>query len=341
MKINLKIVIGLLPALILASCTEKKETNVKFDPTIPVNVVTIDVTSNENYRDYIGTLKSNVEMPLSFQYGGTLVGVYVHNGQSVKKGDLLAKVDDVMARSLHETSLASLHQAEDGYERLKKVHDEGGISDVRWVQMLTDLEKARQAEVTARKHLEDCTLYAPQDGVISMGSRVVGAELRPTERFCTLVGLDNMVVSFSVPEREIGTLKIGDKALAKLPSLNNEEYEISICDKSLIANPMGHTYEVKAKFASNIDVVLLPGMIAKIRMLAFNTTGIVVPASCVQTVTNGNAVWVVNNGIARHRMIKVSEFIKNGVLVTSGLDYGDVVVVEGYHKLYEGAKVSY
>lgn len=341
MKINTKIAIIMLAAAMLTGCAEKKETNVKYNSVIDVDVMTVDVSNNENYRNYIGTLKSNVEVPMSFEFGGVLTGVYVHNGQAVKKGDILARVDDRTARSLHETSLASLHQAEDAYERLKKVHDEGGISDVRWVQMLTDLERARQAEVTARKHLEDCTLCAPQDGVVSMDTRIVGVEMLPSEKFCTIVDLNQMMVKFAVPEREIGMLEVGNQVLVKLPSLGEEEYVIKIYDKSLMANRLGHTYDVLAKFETNMNKQLLPGMVAKVRMLSTQSTGIVVPSSCVQTMNDGLSVWVVENGVAKRRSIKVSEFVKNGVMVTDGLNYGDVVVTSGYQKLYNGAKVSY
>jgi len=341
MKINAKIIMVVLCAIIIAGCTEKKEANVKFSPVIPVEVTTISVTSDDNYRNYIGSLKCNAEARMSFDFGGTLVGVYVHNGQYVKKGHILAKIDDVTARSLHETALASLRQAEDGYERLKKVHEEGGISDVRWVQMLTDLEKARQAEVSTRKHLEDCTLYAPQDGVVSMDTRIVGSEMRPSETFCTIVDMDQIVVKFTVPEREIGLMRVGDEALAKLPSLGDEEYTIKIYDKALIANVLGHTYDVMAKFDTRMNEQLLPGMVAKVRFLSTTTIGIVIPSSCVQTVKDGLAVWVVENGTAKRRLVTVDEFVKNGVKVTNGLNYGDTVVTAGFHKLYNGAKVSY
>lgn len=341
MKINTKFVMIMLVAAMLTSCAEKKETNVKFNSVIDVDVMIVDVSNNENYRNYIGTLKSNVEIPMSFEYGGVLTGVYVHNGQAVKKGDILARVDDRTARSLHETSLASLHQAEDAYERLKKVYDEGGISDVRWVQMLTDLERARQAEVTARKHLEDCTLCAPQDGVVSMDTRNVGVEMLPSEKFCTIVDLNQMMVKFAVPEKEIGMLKVGDEALAKLPSLGEEEYTIKIYDKSLMANRLGHTYDVSAEFETEMNTQLLPGMVAKVRVLSTQSVGIVVPSSCVQTMNDGLSVWVSENGVAKRRSIKVGEFVKNGVMVTDGLNYGDIVVTSGYQKLYNGAKVSY
>lgn len=339
--VNMRKLLVMLVAVLLVGCADKSAPKEKFNPVIPVKVMTVEEIDKDNYRNYIGVLKSEVEIPLSFMYGGTIVEVYTHNGQYVKKGDLLARVDDVTARSLHETALASLRQAEDGYERLKKVHDEGGISDVRWVQMLTDLEKARQAEISTRDHLEGCSLYAPQDGVVSMDNISVGTDIRPTQTFCRLVDLDKMVVTFTVPEKEIGLLSVGDKAVSKIPALNNEEYEIKVYDKSLIANPLGHTYAVRARFISEADKALLPGMIAKISMSAAATTGIIVPASCVQTVAKGVAVWVVKDGVVSRRMIEVGEFVRNGVLVKSGLDYGDVVVTEGYHKLYEGAKVSY
>lgn len=339
--VNMIKLLVLLVAVSLVGCADKSAPKEKFNPVIPVKVMTVEEIDKDNYRNYIGVLKSEVEIPLSFMYGGTIVGVYTHNGQYVKKGDLLARVDDVAARSLHETALASLRQAEDGYERLKKVHDEGGISDVRWVQMLTDLEKARQAEISTRNHLECCSLYAPQDGVVSMDDISVGTDIRPTQTFCRLVDLDKMVVTFTVPEKEVGLVSVGDKAFSRLPALNNEEYEIMVYNKSLIANPLGHTYAVRARLVSEANKALLPGMIAKISMSAAATTGIIVPSSCVQTVAKGTAVWVVKDGAVSRRMIEVGEFVRNGVLVKSGLDYGDVVVMEGYQKLYEGAKVSY
>jgi RND family efflux transporter MFP subunit len=326
-------------SFLLIGCGEKKDNNQKYDPIIPVSVSVVEINDGSNVRNYVGTLQSEVKISLSFPLGGTITNIYVHNGQKVKKGAIIAKVDETTAKSLHDAALASLNQAQDGYERLKQVHEEGGISDVRWVQMETDLEKARQTEISTRKHLEDCTIYAPQDGIISMPERVVGENMIPSSTFCYLIDMNRLVVEFSVSEKEVGMINIGDKAVAEIHALNGIEKEVTIIDKAIVSNPFGHTYTVKAKI--NLDGEdPLPGMVAQVRLNSTAKTGIVVPASCVRTVNNGIAVWTVENGRSYRRIIEVGDYVKNGVLVTKGLEYGDTIVTVGYQKLYNGARVS-
>ena len=327
--------------LLLLGCEERKEQKQNCYSVIPIEYEVVGQSSEEVYRNYVGAVSSEVEIPLVFVYGGTLVELYVHNGQAVRKGDIIAKVDDTSAKSLHETALATLRQAQDGYERLKKVYDDGGISEVRWVQMETDLEKARQSEISTRKHLEQCTLYASQDGVISMDKHLVGENVSPMQTFCRIIDLRKMNVDFSVPEREIQFVKKGDVAFADIPSLGLKNIELEVVDKSIVANSFGHTYDVKTRVVSDNAKEILPGMVAKIRMTATALSGIVIPSSCVQTVADGIAVWVVENGKAFRRNIVPSDFVKNGVIVKSGLNHGDTIVTAGYQKLYNGAKVSY
>jgi len=338
MRFKLLMIIPL--SMLLIGCGGKKEKKQKkYNPVIPVEAITVDFAGDNDFRNYVGSLKSEVKMALSFTFGGELTEICVTNGQKVKKGDLIAKVDETTAKSLHDAALATLNQAEDGYNRLKQVHEEGGISEVRWVQMETDLEKARQSEISTRKNLENCTIYAPQDGVISMNNHVIGETMRPTEAFCHLIDMDRIMVEFSVPEKEVGNINIGDKGIASIHALGDLERDIIIYDKSIVSNPFGHTYNVKAK----IDLKgqnALPGMVVKIKLVRPSVTGIVVPASCVQTISDGLAVWVVKNGKSYRRVIEVDDFVKNGVLVKKGLEHGDTIVTVGYQKLFNGAKVS-
>lgn len=334
------LLITALSALLLIGCGNKKAQKQTFDPIIPVEISVIEQSNDNNLRNYVGTTKSEMELPISFPLGGKLTGIYVKNGQHVKKGTVIARVDATSAKSIHDAALATLNQAEDGYNRLKQVHDEGGIPDVRWVQMETDLEKARQTEITARKHLNECTLIAPQEGFISMDKHTTGENMLPTTPFCRIIDMNKMIVEFSVPEKEIGIIQIGDKAEASFPGLNNLTKTIEIIDKSFVSNPMGHTYTIKAKVpVENKDI--LPGMVAKIKLSLSEASGIVVPSSCVLTMPVGADVWTVKNGKAYRRNIKVGGFVKNGVVVESGLENGDTIITVGYQKLYNGAKVSF
>lgn len=334
------LLITALSALLLIGCGNKKAQKQTFDPIIPVEISVIEQSNDNNLRNYVGTTKSEMELPVSFPLGGKLTGIYVKNGQHVKKGTVIARVDATSAKSIHDAALATLNQAEDGYNRLKQVHDEGGIPDVRWVQMETDLEKARQTEITARKHLNECTLIAPQEGFISMDKHTTGENMLPTTPFCRIIDINKMIVEFSVPEKEIGIIQIGDTAEVTFPGLDNLTKTIEIIDKSFVSNPMGHTYTIKAKVpVENKDI--LPGMVAKIKLSLSEASGIVVPSSCVLTMPEGADVWTVKNGKAYRRNIKVGGFVKNGVVVESGLESGDTIITVGYQKLYNGAKVSF
>ena len=291
-------------------------------------------------RNYVGDIGSEQEVSLSFPLGGTLTKVAVKNGDRVVKGQLLAEVDATSATSLHATALATLRQAEDAYRRLEAVHREGGLSEVKWVEMETNLEKARQAEVSARKHMEDCTLRAPFSGVVSCGSPLVGQEMHPGEHFARVLDMQRLRVRFSVPEQEISLINVGDEASAEIPSMGNERLTLRISDKSLSANPLGHTYKVYASIVSGNVKNLLPDMVAKVHMKLNVLGGIVVPSDCVQTMPEGTVVWVVKNGRAEHRWIEVGDFVQNGVVVKTGLGAGDTVVIAGQQKLYTGAKVK-
>lgn len=301
----------------------------------------ISPLSTSQLRSYVGSIESDMQMDLSFPTGGRLTALYVHNGQRVSRGTLLAKVDDTAAKSLHDASLAMLRQAEDGYERMKQVYDEGGVSEVRWMQMLTDLEKARQSEISSRKHLDDCSLYAPQDGIISMKDHHIGEEMAPLSPLCHLIDMKSLHVLFSVPEQEVEFIHEGECATASLPSAPDKTLQVRISDKGLLANPMGHTYKIKAHITSSEGAHLMVGQVAKVHLSSTAPQGLIVPSYCVQTMADGLTVWVVRDGKAYRTPIEVEVYVKNGVLVRSGLQPGDIIVTDGYQKLYEGAEVEF
>ena len=326
--------------LLLFSCGKKQPTANGWSDTIPVSVMIVNSSEAPTERNYVGDITSEKIIELGFPLGGTLTKVNVHNGQHVASGQVIAVADSTTMSSLHATARATLRQAEDAYRRMEAVYKEGGISDVRWIQMETDLEKARQAEVSARKRVEDCTLRAPFSGVVSCLDRHVGQDLRPGEVFARVLDMNRLRVTFSVPEQEIHNISIGDEATATIPALGNREVKLRVSDKSLVANPLGHTYRVNATVVESDVRELLPDMVAKVHTSHKASTGTVVPSSCVHTMPEGQVVWVIENGVARQRVIGVGDFVKCGVLVTEGLSDGDTVVTGGHQKLYSGAKVT-
>ena len=332
--------------MLLWSCGSKHKVNSGWSDSIPVKIMVIEDVNAATERNYVGDISSEKDISLSFTFGGTLTKVGVTNGQQVTKGQVLAMIDSASAASLHATAMATLRQAEDAYRRLEPVYKEGGVSEVRWVQMVTDLEKARQTELSTRRRVEDCTMRAPFSGTVSCGDHIVGEEMRPGEPFCKILDMHKLQVTFSVPEQEMTRIVIGGMATAVVPSLNGRELKLRISDKSLIANPLGHTYRVQASIVEGEVRDLLPDMVTKVTVASetkdteTEENRVVMPSNCINTMPEGQMVWVIENGVAKQRTVTVGDFVKRGVLITSGLSQGDTVVTEGHQKMYTGAKVK-
>lgn len=338
---RLKFIIGLflwgVSALLLDSC--KKTVEVAERQPIKVKVCVMDTLSGENIRTYVGEVEENKSLSLGFPVGGRVEQVLVHEGERVRAGQLLATVNRANAQSAYNSAKAQLDQAEDAYRRLKKVYDQGSLAEVKWVDMLTNLEKARSLEQIAKKQLSECSLYAPAAGVVGKCNAKAGVSLLPGEPAVTLLDLNQVFVTFSVPESEISAVSVGREARILVPALQNKTFASKISDKSMTSNPVAHSYEVKIALP-NADRQLLPGMVCKVYLNQDAGAGFVIPAKSVQTRPEGLGIWVVENGRPVRRIVKVADYVANGVVVVEGVNIGDTIITEGMQKLYNGAKIT-
>ena len=332
--------IALCGLMLPTSCArwQKKDADTT-PPPVNVRISVVDSLHSGITRTYVGEVEENNSLLLSFATAGTVDQVFVREGDHVRKGDLLASVNKQKARNAHAAAKAALAQAEDGYKRLKQVYDQGSIAEVKWVEMQTNLEKARSMEAIARKQLNDCDLYAPCDGVIGSCNAKVGANMLPGQSAMTLLDVTRVQVVFTVPENEIASIALGDQGQIEVPALNNQMFAGKITDRSLTANRMAHTYKVKIAL-DNARQQLLPGMVCKVHVAQPSTGGFVIDGKAVQTRPDGLGVWCVAQGRAVRRMVEAGQFVANGVLITNGLAQGDTLIVEGQQKLYEGAVVN-
>ena len=108
----------------------------------------------------------------------------------------------------------------------------------------------------------------------------------------------------------------------------------------MTASLLTHSYPVKVLIDEN-DEAFTPGMIAKVVLHSDVDKGIIVPASAVLINNDGKFVWLAKDGRATRQTITISGYSGNGVVVSEGLNSGDIVIVEGYQKVSEGMKVSY
>lgn len=330
-----------LTGILMGACGSAEQTEKGTKP-VSVNVLTIQLTTNNQSKAYVGTVKESYGSELNFAVPGLVEKVYVSAGESVKQGQLLAVLDKESLESTVAAAKSTLNQAEDGYKRMKDMYDKGSLPEVKMVDIETKVANAKATLTIAQNNLKNTELRAPFAGVVAARNIDAGNYALPTSSAIKLVKIDNIDVKISVPENEISKVQIGQKATFSVSALDGQTFEGKVTEKGISANLLSHTYEVRIT-AQNSNNAIMPGMVCSVNLQTNNNQQqiIVVPNSAVKLDSNNSTyVWVVNNGIAQRRTVKVGNAVASGVVITSGLAEGDQVVTTGSQKISEGSKIA-
>lgn len=324
---------ALFLALIGSGCKEN-ESSVE---TVKVKTVEIQPVQIKREQGFSGTVEEMTGSALSFTVSGTVKKISVVPGQQVRKGDLIAEIDDETISNAYKAASAVLTQAEDAYARMKQLYDKGSLPEIQWVEIQSQLEQAKAAEQISKKNLDDCKLYAPFSGAISSKNVEPGQNVIPGMTVVKLVTVNPVKIKIAVPENEIARIQIGQSAHIEVSALEGKTFDGRIIEKGIAANPVSRSYEVKASI-ENPSGELLPGMICKMHISenGEEQEAFILPVSVIQLdENNASFVWLDVAGKARKRTVKTGILTNQGVVVSEGLKNGDRVLVEGWQKVSE------
>lgn len=325
--------------IILSGCQNTDKQSLSEPSPIPVHVITVTRSEGNTSRTYVGNVEATRSAILLSKYGGTLEDLPVTTHQHIKSGDVLAIINSSAVKSAYEMAAASLHQAEDGYQRAKQVYESGSIPEVQWVEINTRLNQAKASANAAEAALEECRIKAPFDGMVAKIYTHKGMEVAVGEPILQMIDAREVQLKISIPEKEYAQLKIGDKAWFDVPALGVENIPATLTQKGLVASSLTHSYEgILVPDQPVID--LTPGMVAKVRLTKDNKSGILLPISSIRLDVNGRYVWSVKDSKAMKTPIYVEGFQGDGILVTSGLQAGDQVIIAGGEKISSGMMVD-
>ncbi len=326
-------------ALAFVSCSGRPSQDGGGKHDIPVRVMEIGEVANAGSRNYVGTASASRSAYVSCRYPGRLAGLHVAKGDYVNAGDVIAEVESQTVISSWEIAHSTLKQAEDGYERARKVHESGSMADVKMVEAETRLAQARASAAAADAALEDCKVKAPFSGVIGDVLVTEGEELDAVDRIALILDLSSVEIDFPVPEKELSEIDKGTAVSFSVPALGVDDAAAAVKVKGMTASPLSHTYMCTAVPVREVDG-LMPGMVVKVRMDSGRGEGVVVPASVIRSDVSGRYVWTVSDdGTADKIYVVPGGFSGKGVIITEGLSVGDKVIVEGVQKVCTGLKV--
>ena len=303
----------------------EKETQSK-EEEVPVNVFRVARGTFQDTLSAMGTVKGGSEIELRFQVQGMIESFNFREGDKVRKGEIIARLDQ-------SDALLKLKQAQIELEEYEKLYSIGAI-------VKSKLEQARLAARLASSEFEKTYLRAHKDGIIGDKNVEVGEFITPNVKIATLVNLENVVVELGIIEKEIDRVFLGQKVTVNVVTYPGIDFTGRISNISPLIAGKSKTLTVKANL-DNPGGLLLPGMFARIKISVFEKENtLIIPSDSLDKSTGEFRAFVVgDDNVAYGQKVEVAYLSSDYAQISSGLNEGELVVVEKPESLADGKRV--
>jgi membrane fusion protein, multidrug efflux system len=313
--------------LFLTACAHTSDSS--RPKTVPPTIVDVLVASAKpvsNILEVNGTVVANEYVELHPEASGRLTYLFVPEGKLIKKGTLIAKVNNADLEAQLQKSKVALDLAMKTEERDRHLLAVNGINQADYDAAL-NIVNGYKADIEYNQALLDKTiLKAPFDGYIGLRQVSVGAYVSPTTLIATLLQLDRIKVDFSVPEDYSSVLKVGATVDVEMDETGNI-HKARIMAMEPQVNQSTRNMTVRAVLDnSNAN----PGSFAKVYISSgLNKKAIMIPTNALIPEDKNSQVVLVKGGNASFVNVKTGIRLSNNVEITAGIQEGDTVVVTG------------
>lgn len=324
----------------------KLDTSFKLPEKPKLVVLTpISTTAFTHYIDLQGKIETdNAAIVTPRGQGGQVKAIYVKQGDNVRKGQLLMKLDDAVTRHQIEQTNVQLKLAQDLYQRRKNLWDQKIGTEVELLNAKSNVENLEKQIDLLKEELNMSNVYAEISGVaervnIKVGEVFSGASA--AQLGITIVNTNNLKVTANVPESYQTKVKEGTNLVVTLPEDNNKSINTKVSVAGKLIDPSTRSFYIEGRISGNN---FRPGQIAMVRIQDYAAPkAITVPINVMQNDEKGKFVMVAakENGkhVARKRPITTGALYGDTLEVKSGLQSGDVVITEGFQGLYDGQAI--
>lgn len=327
------------------------------DAARPVIALPAQAADGANVLRFPGEIHARYEMPLSFRVPGQLVTREARLGDNVKKGQVLARLDDADAGKNEAATQAALEAAEHrlAFATQQRDRDEAQakanlISQQQLEQTrdafasaLAARTQASQQYELARSQHHYTNLVADRDGAITGEHAEVGQVLAAGQAVFDFAWAGERDVFIDVPESRIGELKVGQAATVSASLAGGAPWAAHVRDVAPAADPVGRTYRVKLGLDAPAPQARL-GMTTQVALESAAASGASVrlPATALFHQGEQPAVWVVrpSDTTLELRPVTVLRYSEREVLLGTGVHPGERVVMQGVHTVSAGEKVA-
>ena len=333
-----------IAALFLGGCS-KEEAPVEKIPR-PAKIMTIKQTAKIEKFKFPGKVQALDRVELSFEVSGKLIEVAVREGQRVKKGDLIARLDPTDYKSRLDASQARVNQAKAEYDRYSNLLKAKVVARSTYDVKKRSYEVALSDLEIARKAYNDTMLRASFSGIIGKKFVENYQVVMAKQPIVSLQRTTAIEIVVNAPEnimrRENSKLKIDFEG--EFDNYPGERFPLTVKEYAAEADPQTQTFRVTFSMATPKDKTILDGMTATVyvRINHEGNNAVAVPVQAVFFDENSKAyVWKVTQTmhVTRHQ-IEVGALADGGLIqIKSGLNSGDRIITAGVQNLTEGEEV--
>jgi len=310
---------------------------------IPAPTVEVAKAQNQQWKDQIlatGTISAINGVIIKPEAAGRITKIYFKSGSYVKKGDPLFQIYPDILEAQLASNKAALSLARVEYDRAEELYLKKVASKQSLDEQTAKLKSAEAAVAETQAQLVQHNIVAPFSGKIGLKQADIGDYVNVGQSLVPLQQMDPLRVQFSVPDRYINEVKIGDSAAIEVSSASNTIYEGYVYALNSAVNPTTRMFSLWAKIP-NPDHSLIPGTYVQITLYSGKPTSVVtVPQTAVVYSPQGQYVYKIVDDVAKKVQVEAGDRKGNLIEITSGLKQDDVVVTAGQVKLYDNMKVK-
>jgi membrane fusion protein, multidrug efflux system len=313
-------------------------------------VVNVEVmaVATEPFADIIGitgTVEAERDITVSAEESGVIREILAEKGRLVRAGQPLARIDDRVLRAQHDQARAEAALARETYERQRRLWEDEQIgSEMNYLRAKYGAETAEASLRMLAARLDRTVIRAPISGVLDARFIEVGAMVAPGTPAVRIIDVDTLKVTGGVPERYAGEIVAGGTVTVQFDNMRDQEFVARIRFVGAAVNEQNRTFPVEVAIP-NTGGNLKPGTVARVRLARGGATdAVLVPREAVLRTETGYIVFTVQEQdgrrVARATSVVTGPGAGNRVVIESGLQPADVIIVVGQHQVTDGDLVQ-
>jgi membrane fusion protein, multidrug efflux system len=286
----------------------------------------------------LGTLRANESVDITAKVADRVAAIHFNEGQQVRKGSLLIELDNTEARADLAAAEAAASDSRSQYKRSQELFATKALSEAQLDQLQATLLANEARVAAARSRLADRVITAPFNGRVGLRHVSLGGLVNPGAVITTLDDLSVVKLDFSVPEQFLSTLQPGLTVQARSTAYADSTFDGHVASVDTRVDPSTRSVAIRA-LIDNRDGRLRPGMFMTVKLVRPEGQALMLPEQAIVPENEQHFVYVVADGKAQKREIKIGRRRPGEVEVLQGLSADDGVVIDGTQNLRDGVPV--